>query len=101
MKEIVQIRAEEKVEKYLRYSHITRINTEEKAKVVAAARGTELIQFLAALVFKNRMNSSFSSNHPDAKQCCRAVAVEPKLFKTWSRSRSRNYIFNIFYWNQF
>ena len=31
------------------YRHKRRINTEEKAKVVAAAWGTELIQFLAAL----------------------------------------------------
>ena len=31
------------------FSHKRRINTEEKAKVVAAAWGTELIQFLAAL----------------------------------------------------
>ena len=29
--------------------HIRRINTEEKAKVVAAAWGKELIQFLAAI----------------------------------------------------
>ena len=45
------------------------INTEEKAKVVAAD-GTELIQFLAAqailprTILKNRINSSFSSDHP-------------------------------------
>ena len=50
-----------------------RIYTEEKAKVVAAVWGTELIKFLAALVailpqddLKNRMNSPFSSYHPDA-----------------------------------
>ena len=47
-------------------SHRRRINTEEKAKVVASVRGAEFIQFLAALavlprmILKNRMNSSFS-----------------------------------------
>ena len=53
--------------------HRGRINTEEKAKIVAAVWGTEFIQFLAALaildfrtILKNRMNSSFSSNHPGA-----------------------------------
>ena len=44
-----------------------RIKIEEKAKVVAAVRGTVLIQFLAVLAIwhhneLNRMNSSFSSN---------------------------------------
>ena len=50
-----------------------RINTEEKAKAVAAVCGTEFIQFLAAqavlhyrIIFKNRMNSSFFPNHPSA-----------------------------------
>ena len=33
------------------YHHRKRINTEEKAKVVAAAWGTDLLQFLAALAF--------------------------------------------------
>ena len=43
-----------------------RINTEEKAKVVAAAWGEECIQLLAVLaivprtILKSRMNSSFS-----------------------------------------
>ena len=46
--------------------HRRRINTEEKAKVVAAVGGTECIQFLAALAIlhqdelKKRMNSSYS-----------------------------------------
>ena len=54
-------------------SHLRRqIYTEEKAKVVAAVWGTELIQLLAAQAIlhqydlKNRMNSYFSSFHPDA-----------------------------------
>ena len=43
-----------------------RVYTEEKPKVVVAARGTELIQFLAALAtlhqddLKNRMDSTYS-----------------------------------------
>ena len=51
-----------------------RINTEEKAKVVAAVWVTELIQFLAALDIlhqddlKKRINSSYSSNSPCANQ---------------------------------
>ena len=52
-----------------------RINTEEKANVVAAVWGTEFVQFLAAqailhyrTISKNRMNSSFSSNYPGATQ---------------------------------
>ena len=56
-------------------SYRRRIQTEEKAKVVAAVWwGTELIQFLAPLAIlhhddlKNRMNLFFSSNHPGAKQ---------------------------------
>ena len=46
--------------------HRRRINTYEKAKVVASVWGEELIQFLAALavlprtILKNRMNSFFS-----------------------------------------
>ena len=55
------------------YSNLTRrINTEEKAKVVAAVWGTEFIQCLAALailprtILKNRIHSSFSSYHPSA-----------------------------------
>ena len=53
-------------------SHRRRINTEEKAKVVAAIWGTECMQFLVALAvfhqvdLKNRMNLSFSSYHPSA-----------------------------------
>ena len=45
--------------------HRRRINTEEKAKVVAAVLGAEFIKFLAALailprtILKNRMNSFF------------------------------------------
>ena len=35
--------------KFVASVHRRRINTEEKAKVVAAAWGTEFIQFLAAL----------------------------------------------------
>ena len=46
----------------LHFPHRRRINTEEKAKVVAAVWGTEFIKFLAALAIfhqtdlKNRMN---------------------------------------------
>ena len=47
--------------------------TDEKVKVVAAVWETEFIKFLAALailhnrtILNNRMNSSFSSNHPNA-----------------------------------
>ena len=43
----------------------------QKAKIVAADWGTEFIQFLTPLaisctmtILKNRINSSFSSNHP-------------------------------------
>ena len=49
-----------------------RIYTEEKAKVVAAVRGTEFNQFLFAQAIlhqddlNNRINSSFSSYHPGA-----------------------------------
>ena len=49
-----------------------RIYTEEKAKVVAAVRGTEFNQFLFAPAIlhqddlNNRINSSFSSYHPGA-----------------------------------
>ena len=52
--------------------HRRSINTEEKAKVVAAVWRTEFIPFLATLaicsrtILKNRMNSSFSSYHPGA-----------------------------------
>ena len=53
-------------EKVSETNHIRRINTEEKAKVIAAVWGTEFIQFLAALTIFNRTNSSFSSNHPVA-----------------------------------
>ena len=48
------------------------IKTEEKAKVVASVWGEECIQFLTALailprtIMKNRLNSSFFSNHPGA-----------------------------------
>ena len=53
-------------------SHRRMINADEKAKVFAAALGTEFIKYLAALAIlakddlKNRMNLSFSSNHPCA-----------------------------------
>ena len=46
--------------------HRRRIKTEEKARVVAAVWGTELIQFIAALTilhqddWKKGMNSSYS-----------------------------------------
>ena len=56
--------------------HRRRIKTEEKAKVVAAAWGAELIQFLAAVAIlhqedlKNRMKSSLVS-----MQCCRGCGV--------------------------
>ena len=51
---------------YIGKKHRRRINTEEKAKVVAAVWGTEFIQFLAAqavlprAILKNRKNSPFS-----------------------------------------
>ena len=55
--------------------HRRRIKTEEKAKVVTSmGGGEEFIQFLAALavlprtILKNRMTSSFLSNHPGAIQ---------------------------------
>ena len=50
----------------LDFVHIRRINTEEKAKVIAAVWGAEFIRFLAELailprrILKNRMNASFS-----------------------------------------
>ena len=53
-------------------AHRRWIKAEEKAKVVASVWGAEFIQFLVALavlprtILKNRMNSSFSSHHPDA-----------------------------------
>ena len=59
--------------KYSVYSpHRTRIRTEEKAKVVTAIWGTELIKFIAALAIlhqddlKMGMNSSYSSFCPSA-----------------------------------
>ena len=48
------------------HNHRRRIKTEEKAKVVAAVWGTELIQFLGTLAIlhtddlKKEMNSSYS-----------------------------------------
>ena len=58
--------------------HRRRIYIEERAKVVAAVWGTEIIKFLAALAvlhkvelhqddMKTRMNKSYSSNGPGAK----------------------------------
>ena len=50
--------------------HRRRIKTEDKAKVVAAVWGTELLPFLAALAIlhkdnlKNRMHLSYSPNRP-------------------------------------
>ena len=50
--------------------HRRMINTEEMAKVVAPVLRTDLLQFLAAQAIlhqddqKNKMQSSFSSNHP-------------------------------------
>ena len=58
-------------------AHGGRIYTEDKAKVVAAVWGTECIQFLVGLAFlhqddmKNRINSSYSSYLPGAKQLAR------------------------------
>ena len=51
--------------------HRRRINTKEKAKVIAAVRGTKFIQFLASLaiiwkILKKRINSFSSTNHPGA-----------------------------------
>ena len=54
------------------YLHGRSIYTEEKSKVVAAAWEIDLIEILTALailnysrtILNNRMNSSFSSNHP-------------------------------------
>ena len=37
-----------------RKEHRRRLKTKEKAKVIAAVRGTELIQFLAALAILNQ-----------------------------------------------
>ena len=58
--------------------HKRRNYIEDKAKVVAALWGIEVIQVLAALAIihmhgnlKNRMNSSISSYHPGAKQLAR------------------------------
>ena len=54
-------------------AHRRRINTEETAKVVAAVWETEFICYSFAeqtiytrTILKNRINSSFSSNHPGA-----------------------------------
>ena len=53
-------------------NHRRRINTEEKAKVIATVWEAAFIQFLVALailpgeILKNRMYSSFFSNHPGA-----------------------------------
>ena len=52
--------------------HRRRIKTEEKAKVLAAVWGQNLFNslprelFCAGTILKNRMNSSFTSNHPGA-----------------------------------
>ena len=52
--------------------HRRRINTKEKAKVIAAVRGTKFIQFLASLaifiwkILKKRIYSFSSTNHPGA-----------------------------------
>ena len=43
--------------------HRRRIKTEEKTKVIAAVWGTE---FCTRTILKNRMNTSYSSNHPGA-----------------------------------
>ena len=68
--------------------HRRRINTEEKAKVVAAVLGTEFIPFFVRLAFfapgwyeekdelhqndmKKRMNSSYSLNRPGANKLAR------------------------------
>ena len=66
----------------------SRIYTEEKAKVVAAAWGTDFIQFLAALAIliqdflKNSRNSSFSSYHPGAiNHFLHIVLVQKSLAK--------------------
>ena len=42
--------------------HRRRIKTEEKAKVVTAVRGTELIQFLAALAISHQDDSKKRMN---------------------------------------
>ena len=84
-------------------NHRRRINTEEKAKVVAAVWRTEFIQFLAALVIlhqdnlNNRRNSSFSSNHPAAiilffnLSQCKTARVERKLTKFCPPNSSDEY----------
>ena len=74
--------------------HRRRINTEEKATVVAAVWGTEFIQFLALLaifhgtILKNRKNSSFTSNHPGA--------IHPVLQSSYSAKQLRSKEFNKF-----
>ena len=47
--------------------HRRRIKTEEKAKVVAAARRTELVQFLAALAILHQ------DNLKNRKNCTRTI----------------------------
>ena len=65
------------LEAILESAHRRRITTEEKAKVVAAVWGTELIRFLAMLAIlhqddlKKGMNSSYSS--------CRPGAIHPTI----------------------
>ena len=57
--------------------HRRRIYTESKAKVVVSVWGVEFIKFLAALavlprsIWKNGMNSSFSSKSTEANQLAR------------------------------
>ena len=49
-------------------NHRRRIKTEDKAKVIVAAWGTELIQFEFVFFFQSSCcNSSYSSNHAGAK----------------------------------
>ena len=99
-------------------SHLRRrIYTEEKAKVVAAVWGTELIQLLAAQAIlhqydlKNRMNSYFSSFHPDAiypflyiirvqlilffiSSWCKIASAERNLINSAPQTAARNFAFS-------
>ena len=99
-------------------SHLRRrIYTEEKAKVVAAVWGSELIQLLAAQAIlhqydlKNRMNSYFSSFHPDAiypflyiirvqlilffiSSWCKIASAERNLINSAPQTAARNFAFS-------
>ena len=67
--------------------HRRRIRTEEKAKIVAAVWGGENFfnsltrkLFSTKNILKNRMNSSFSSNHPGEIHPCHPLPSPLSLF---------------------